>query len=225
MITMDLRDLSSVEKMNVLTEIDQAKSGSPEAVAFLRQCLFAEDYLVRSRCFALLERYWFPPLRESLLEIVKGEGDRQWQLRALAALARSGDDSLCRDLEPLVFQRNKPLLLRGALWVVATLGGEDALDIMARFLRSPYRGYLKPSFVADAMALAIGNTEGGETFWKLRCEKDPDFSKIVDYYRGFVTENPLLQVYPYPDYLSKAAMEQDISPKELKRAIYFKNRR
>ena len=37
MITMDLRDLSSVEKMNVLTEIDQAKSGSPEAVAFLRQ--------------------------------------------------------------------------------------------------------------------------------------------------------------------------------------------
>ena len=74
MITMDLRDLSSVEKMNVLTEIDQAKSGSPEAVAFLRQCLFAEDYLVRSRCFALLERHWFPPLRESFLEIVKGRG-------------------------------------------------------------------------------------------------------------------------------------------------------
>ena len=166
MITMDLRDLSSVEKMNVLTEIDQAKSGSPEAVAFLRQCLFAEDYLVRSRCFALLERHWFPPLRESFLKLSRERGSPM-AARALAALARSGDDSLCRDLEPLVFQRNKPLLCAALYGSLPPSAGKMLWISWLVFLRSPYRGYLKPSFVADAMALAIGNTEGGETFWKL----------------------------------------------------------
>lgn len=221
----DQKETPHMRKMNMLTEIYQTKSGGPEAVAFLRQCLLDDDYLVRSRCFALLERRWFPSLRRDLLAILQGDWERQWQLRALAALARSGDNTLCRDLEPLIFQRSKPLLLRGALWVVASLGGNDALEIMGRFLLSPYCGYLKPSFVADAMALAVANTKAGENIWRCCCENDSNLAKSVNYYRGFITENPLLQVYPYPDYLSKAAMEQDIGAKELKQALYFKNQR
>ncbi len=214
---------SNLEKINRLTEIYLSQSGSAEAVAFLREALFDEDYLVRSRSFALLERLWFPELRETLLSIVKGEEPREWQLRAMAALERSGDRSLCEDLESLVFQRNKPLLIRGGLWVIASLGGETALAVMARFLKSPFRGYLKPSFVADAVALTIHSFHHGESLWADLCEKDEELSRAASYYHGFMTENPLLQVYPYPDYLSKAAMQRDISAKELKRAFYFKN--
>lgn len=216
---------TNLGKMQRLTEIDQKESvgACVETIAFLRETLFDDDYLIRSRCFSLLDRHWFPELRETLLAIVFGEEPREWQLRALAALEHSGDTSLSDDLEPLLFQRQKPLLIRGGLWVVASLGGERAIEVMARFLKSPFRGYLKPSFVADALARAVGNTARGDALWREYCDSDGELATISSYYQGFVTENPLLQVYPYPDYLSKAAMEQGYSAKELKRAIYWKN--
>ena len=199
--------------------------GSDKAAAFLCSCLFDEDYLVRSRAFGLAERRPDLKMNTAFLHTLFGDEEREWQLRALSALGKVGDKATILALKPLLFQEEKPLLLRGTLWVFVTAAadiGKEILDILAAFLLSPYVSYLKTAFVADAVALGVAQLEEGTALWQEYCDRNAALAKTAAFYRQYCSHNSLLQVYPYPDYLTKQAQKQEISAKEMKQALFFK---
>ena len=196
-----------------------------KATAFLRSCLFDEDYLVRSRSFALAERVKSLSVNTTFLHIIFGEEEREWQLRALSALGKVGEASDIFALKPLLFQGEAPLLMRGALWVFVANNayvGEKTLTLLGEFLVSPYCRYLKTAFVAEAVAVCVDKTKDGKELWGKMQQENPTLAKAAAFYRDYAAENSLLQVYPYPDYLTKCGQKQGISAKALKRALYFK---
>lgn len=216
------------EKIEKLNEIYKSGEGGGENAAFLLSCCGDEDYLVRTRAFALGERLGGEEIDRAMLEVALGEGEREWQLRALNSLAHSGSYKAVAALTPLLSQCSKPLLLRGCVWVMASAKAFDpsfALNVLGDFITSPYVGYLKVAFVADSLNHALGRSEEGAEFWERLCAADSKIARAYSYFRQYVSvKPPLFQVYPYPDYLSKMGAKKQITPKELKYALYFKGK-
>ena len=207
-------------KIEMLNDIYLNALSSSSDSAFLRQCLFEEDYLLRSKAFFVAERHIDDVVLEGIFAILEEE-EREWQLRALSVLCRHPRTDYLERLRGPLFQREKPLLIRGALLTVSEIGGEAALDLMAEFLMSPFSGYLKDDFLAECFASALAKTENGENYWaKLEAETE-GLASLAARLRFKVKDNELLMVYPYPDYLSRMAEKQGYTPKEWKRASFF----
>ncbi|MBQ6810480.1 MAG: hypothetical protein IJO94_03645, partial [Firmicutes bacterium] len=149
------------------------------------------------------------------------EDEREWQLRALSVLCRHPKEAYLSLLREPLFQREKPLLIRGALLTVSEIGGPAALDLMAEFLMSPFSGYLKDEFLAECFSSALAKTENGEDHWANLEEKNEGLAALSARLRFKAKDNELLMVYPYPDYLSRMAEKQGFTPKEWKRASFF----
>ncbi len=213
-------------KIDKLSEIYRKGVGGGESAAFFLLALADKDYLVRTRAYALAARLGDVEVEKYLLSIIFGQEEREWQLRALNAVSKAGSSQSVAALEPLLFQANKPLLLRGGVWaiVAATAFQPDfTLSLLAKFITSPWAGYLKPGFVADAIGYALNREAGCGAIWSHLRESNQAVDKAASYYRNYRSPKPvLLQVFPYPDYLAKMAAKRNISPRELKRALYFR---
>lgn len=207
-------------KIEMLNDIYLNALSSSSDSAFLRQCLFEEDYLLRSKAFFVAERHIDDAVLEGIFAILEDD-EREWQLRALSVLCRHPREISPETLRPLLFQREKPLLIRGALLTVSEIGGEAALDLIAEFLMSPFSGYLKDDFLAECFASALAKTEKGEVYWAKREAETEGLASLAARLRFKVKDNELLMVYPYPDYLSRMAEKQGYTPKEWKRASFF----
>lgn len=207
-------------KIETLNDIYLNALSSSSDSAFLRQCLFEEDYLLRSKAFFVAERHLDDVVLEGIFDILR-EDEREWQLRALSVLCRHPRETYLEKLRPSLFQREKPLLIRGALLTVSEIGGKRALDLMAEFLLSPFSGYLKDDFLAECFASALAKTEDGEACWAKLEAQNEGLAALSARLRFKVKDNELLMVYPYPDYLSRMAEKQGYTPKEWKRASFF----
>ncbi|MEG0874768.1 MAG: hypothetical protein RSB05_03165 [Clostridiales bacterium] len=216
--------MNSAEKINRLNEIYAKSEGDGESIAFLCRCFYDEDYLVRCRSFALGEIMGCSLLSPCLVKLIFSDEEREWQLRGLSLLSKFGNTEDIAQLKPLLFQRDKPLLMRGALWLMASAQVFEEDFVMATlkdFANSPFACYLKPNFLGNAFALALSRCSPHGKF----LNEDGKNHKLFTFYLGFATENSLLQIYPYPDYLTKMAAKRDINPKELKNAMYFKRKK
>jgi hypothetical protein len=208
------------EKLAKLNEIGESAAAEKEAVAFLQSALNDADYIVRAKAFLLAERCYRPLFLTILFDILAKE-EREWQLRALNVLRLNADESVLPQLKPLLFQREKPLLLRGAYLTVATIGGENALTMIAAFLRSPYCFYLKDAYLGAVLFFAVNQRIDAETIWSRVTADDEELSSFSDALLKSAEENSLLTVYPYPDYLSEMAKDHGIDAKTWKKAMYF----
>lgn len=208
------------EKETRLNDIYLNALSAPSDSVFLHQCLFDEDYLLRSKAFYVAERYVDDVVLQGIYDTLKRE-DREWQLRALSVLCRHPQVSSLPYLRECLFQREKPLLIRGALLTLSEIGGEDALQMLAEFLLSPFSGYLKDEFLAECFAAAKDKTEHGEEIWMHLEEQQPKLATLSSRLQIKVRDNELLMVYPYPDYLSRMAEKQGVSSKEWKKASFF----
>lgn len=188
--------------------------------AFLCKMLVDENYIVRSKAFYAAEKYCDEKTRQTLFGILLDD-DREWQLRALSALCRHPDEASLPYLERCLFQREKPLLIRGAALTLAEIGGEKAMVLFARFLLSPYSGYLKDDFLSHCLAALKEHTADGEKRFAEAEKEDPSLAACCAALGLKGGSNELLMVYPYPDYLSRMAEKQGISPKEWKRVAFF----
>ena len=141
------------EQETRLNDIYLNALSAPSDSAFLHQCLFAEDYLLRSKAFYVAERYADDTVMAGIYDVLRNE-DREWQLRALSVICRHPDLAAFPYLRECLFQREKPLLIRGALLTLSEIGGEQALALLAEFLLSPFSGYLKDEFLAECFAAA-----------------------------------------------------------------------
>lgn len=208
------------EKLAKLNEIGKNAAAEKNAVAFLQTALYDPDYLVRAKAFLLAERCYSPALLPAFYDILAKE-EREWQLRVLNVLRLNADDTVLPQLMPLLFQREKPLLLRGAYLTVATVGGENALTMIASFLKSPYCAYLKDSYLGAVLSFALNQGENAKTIWARHTAIDKKLSSFCAVLLQSAEENPLLTVYPYPDYLAERAKAHDIDPTTWKKAMYF----
>lgn len=213
--------MKAEEKEYRLNEIYAHALSSPSDSAFLHQCLFDEDYLLRSKAFYVAERYADDVVLRGIYQILAEEDEREWQLRSLSVLAHHPRESALPVLEQCLFQREKPLLIRGALLTLGVIGGEKVLLLLADFLKSPFSGYLKDDFLAECFASAIEKTEDGVVLWAALERESPELSAMTSRLRYKVKDNELLMVYPYPDYLSRMAEKKGFSAKEWKRTSYF----
>lgn len=208
------------EKLAKLNEIGESAAAERDAVAFLQTALYDPDYLVRAKAFLLTERCYSPALLPALYDILAKE-EREWQLRALNVLRLKADETVLPQLMPLLFQREKPLLLRGAYLTVATVGGENALTMIASFLKSPYCAYLKDSYLSAVLSFALNQGENAKTIWSRLTAIDRELSSFSAALLQSAEENPLLTAYPYPDYLVEMAKEHGIDAKTWKKVMYF----
>lgn len=188
--------------------------------AFLCQMLIDSDYRVRSKAFYTAERYDDETVRQGVLAVLRDD-EREWQLRALSVLCHRPSLAALPDLENCLFQREKPLLIRGALLTLAEIGGEESMGLFARFLLSPFRGYLKEDFLAHCLLTLLKKTEKGAERWAAQTASSSALADISAWLLAKGEANELLMVYPYPDYLSRMAENQGLTPKEWKRVSFF----
>lgn len=212
--------MKAEEKEQKLNEIYSNALSLPSDGVFLHQCLFDTDYLLRSKAFYVAERYADDAVFEAVYKILETE-EREWQLRALSVLSHHPQVSALPILKKCLFQREKPLLIRGALFVLSRIGGKESLMLLAEFLCSPFSGYLKDDFLAECFAAALEKTENGAELWSILEHGFPELSAITSRLQCKVKDNELLMVYPYPDYLSRMAEKNGVSAGEWKRTSYF----
>lgn len=212
--------MTSEEKVDQLNDIYLNALSASSDSAFLHQCLFDEDYLIRSKAFYVAERYADDAVFRGIYAILQNE-EREWQLRALSVLCRHPREEALPYLKECLFQREKPLLIRGALLTLSEIGGENALVLLAEFLLSPFSGYLKDDFLAECFAAAKDKTDNGEQLWSALEREHKELAVLSSRLQIKVKDNELLMVYPYPDYLSRMAEKQGYSPKEWKKVSFF----
>lgn len=212
------------EKITKLNEMVEGAATEEDAVAFLQKALCDEDALVRAKAFLVAERCYSPMFLPILFDILAKE-DREWQLRVLNVLRLRADESVLPHLRPLLFQREKPLLLRGAYLTVASIGGENALRLIASFLSGPYCSYLKDDYLGAVLFFALNQKESAKAVWVKLIAGDTALAAFSVALLQKAEENPLLTVYPYPDYLAETARNHGIDPKTWKKGMYFPRRK
>lgn len=212
------------EKINRLNEIYLRALSDESDSAFLCECLLDADYKVRSKAFFVAESCCDDAVWSTVFDIIQ-KGEREWQLRALNVICLHRAKEALPLLKDCLFQREKPLLIRGALLTVAEIGGKEALALVSSFLSGPFCGYLKPDFLGHCLFTAVEHTENGYALWKDQIGEDEQLKDLSARFLSERNENELLMVYPYPDYLSRMAEEQGIPPKEWKRLSYFPRRK
>lgn len=192
--------------------------------AFLRDCLYDQDYLIRSKAFCVAEDHFDETVLSGIYDILRND-EREWQLRALSVIYRQCLFSALPYLKECLFQREKPLLIRGAFLALAEIGGDEALSLTAEFLRSPFSGYLKTELLGHGLVAVISHTENGAEKWQHLISDDEQLMQLSPELQEKADENGLLMVYPYPDYLPRMAELQGILSKEWKQALYFPRRK
>lgn len=208
------------EKLAQLNHIYQGATADEAAVAFLHDALYDSDYLVRSKAFLLTERRHAKAMRTEFYDILV-YGEREWQLRAMNVLKMTADEAILPYLRPCLFQRRQPLLIRAAFITLAAVGSEKSLMLIAEFLKSPYCAYLKDAFLGDVLADALQRTKNAAAMWAKITASDQNLRVFSNSLLPHAEKNPLLTVYPYPDYLAEMAKERGISAEEWKKAMYF----
>lgn len=212
------------ENREMLDAIWRGEISPERAVIELKALLHCDDYLLRSRVYALLEKTLGEKLLSPLLDAVYGEEEREWQLRALAVLAARGDVSLLPKLRPLLFQLEQPLLLRGSLRVICAWGGREIQQTLAEFIESPYAGILKSDYLTDCVVSAVRADGETHAHWLQVLQSHPAAARWYATVAPNREPNELLMVYPHPDYLVHMARERNIAAKDLRRALYFPHR-
>lgn len=212
--------MTTEEKINRLNDIYMNALSTEADSAFLRQALFEDDYCLRSKAFYVAERCCDDEVRNAVFEVLLND-EREWQLRALSVLYRHPTAAALPYLKDCLFQREKPLLIRGALLTLAETAGEAGVGLLGDFLLSPFSGYLKDDFLSHCLVTVIDRTENGAALWEAMEKERPALSSCREVLNKKGQENELLMVYPYPDYLSRMAEKQGLTPKEWKRVSFF----
>jgi hypothetical protein len=183
--------------------------------------LFAAEYLTRVRAF--VELTWLEK-REELLPVLRTialtEQAEEWRLRALEVLVIWRATSELAFIESLYNDRD-PLVVRGAMWCVVTLGEVEDITRLLSFAASPKGRIIRPETVYELLIQAMQNKNitKNEIFIAKNSNKE-----IYRYAADWDFEDDetqrLLTIYPSADYFALRCREQGIAFKEYKKINY-----
>lgn len=207
----------------LLQKIEKQGQDIPELSCRLLPFLHHPDYRVRLRTFIALGRLKDPSPAPELVEYLKKEQKEEWQLVALECLAHLQERKVVGQLAPFLNYHQYPLVVRGVVWLIGSLGGREAVEIIAGFTASPQGRLVKSELILEALALAITSFTGGPDCWEKVKAECPDVERAFRYTIFPDVDQVHFGIYPYPDYLLDRAREQGISHREFKK-LYFWDR-
>lgn len=183
--------------------------------------LFSGDYLTRARAF--VELTWVEK-REELLPvfctIASNEKDEEWRLRALEVLAVWRAIDLLPFVESLYHDRD-PLVVRGAMWFVITVGSPSDIIRMLIFAASPQGRIIRPETIYELLIQAVQNKNitKNEIFAALNNNDEiARYAGEWNFKDDDITR--LLSIYPSADYFALRCREHGIPFKEYKKINY-----
>jgi hypothetical protein len=207
------------EALALLHKIEESgrdvSGSSLELIPFLHH----EDYLIRSRIFIALGRMKDPQMVQPLINYIHEAGE-EWQLRALECLYFLDDPQVVSQVAPFLLWHHRPLLVRGAYWLLGSLGGEKALDLMVQFAISPQGRLVKSDLIYEGLSMAVQSLEQGEKYWQKILRENLQGARFFQYSRLPEVEHPRFYIYPYPDYLLDQAKNHGIKAKIFKKLYY-----
>ena len=185
------------------------------------EVLFAEECLTRARAF--VELTWVEK-REELLPVLRTialtEQAEEWRLRALEILVIWRATSELPLFESLYNDRN-PLVVRGAMWCVVTIGAAKDIIKMLSFATLPKGRIIRPETTYELLIQALQNKKitKNEIFTAINTNKE-----IFRYATEWDFEDEdftrLLTIYPSADYFALRCREHGIPFKEYKKINY-----
>lgn len=205
--------------MEQIRDIIHSNISNDTIIEEMNTYLFSDDYLIRSKTFILLQDSKIHLMKEQLLNIIKGDYDREWQLRALSVLVNYNDSRVVTLLDPLLYQHSKPLLARGVLNTICLIGGSDGMKSYIKYLLSPYGSYMKDEILHDGYCQLV-QTLSAKNVWhdalvgnSMLCYYDAQFTRMGE---GSGNISP----YPFQDYLIKKARLSGVADKDFKKLFY-----
>lgn len=205
----------------ILSKIERLGRGKTGVGRSLLPMLTADDYLLRSRTFISLGRLGDISVGEELLRFINREPEEVWQIWALECLHHLPDSRWIKPLAEFLRQKEKPLLVRGSLWLIGALGGPDAVDVIASFLADPAGRLVKDELALEALQMAVSSWPGGEDFLRNRQAASPQLARVLRYMIFPADDKTHFRVLPYPDYFLDQAKDQGLTPEAFKKLSFW----
>lgn len=185
--------------------------------------LYSEDYLIKARAF--VELTWIEK-REDLLpvlcNIILNELEDEWRLRALDVLAVWQAKEEIPNLEKLYLD-NDPVMVRGLMWFIITVGDKEAVYRMLEFAVSPRGRIIRFETVLEMLTQAIQKNNIIITDIEEFKQNNTTIKRFIDGW-DFNDDLPrLLTVYPSADYIALRCKEKGIPFKDYKKINYKNN--
>ncbi|MGI6065848.1 MAG: HEAT repeat domain-containing protein [Bacillota bacterium] len=207
--------------LEILPKVEKAGRGFAGVAQRIFPLLEHDDYKVRSRAFITLGRLKDSSIIPELLAYLKQEKDEEWRLRVLECLYHFRNQKVIPDLLPLLEDYRYPMLIRGTIWLIGSLGGKEAVRIIGEFGAKPHGRIVKTEVILEALSLAIASIPDGTSFFAKIQKERADIARAFRYVTLPDPEKPRFDVYPYPDYLLDRAKIQGIDAKEFKRLSFW----
>lgn len=216
-----LGQASPEETVFLIRKIEKLGKGMTGIGKHLFPLIYHEDYLVRSRAFIALGRVADISLSSALIAYIDEDPGEEWQLRALEVLYLLHDVSIVPQLAKFLERRENPLLVRGTVWLLGSLGGEAGLREIIDFATGPFGRLVKSEIILEAAAIAVSEINDGMAFFNQLLQENPAAARYFRYCKLPDLENRHYYVYPYPDYLLEHASWQEIDRKVFKKLFFW----
>lgn len=189
-----------------------------ERVKLLTKYFKHDDYLVRSKAFAMACDYPHPDLMPALTETIHEEQAEEFRLRAIEALQKLGTKEALAELAKLLKDPN-PLIVRGAVVAIGGISSPEAVRTILEFASSPQGRIVRSELVEEAVSFALQDIADPQELLTKLAEEN---ANIRRYLRNLTFERPAIphfKVYPSSDYFALQAKERGIDYKVYKYLI------
>ncbi|MHB1128291.1 MAG: HEAT repeat domain-containing protein [Bacillota bacterium] len=176
------------------------------------------DYLVRTRAFVTLGRVAHPSVVPRLLAFLEREEDEEFCLRCLEVFYRLEDQNTVSSLASFLTHRN-PLLVRGLVWTIGSIGGAEAVQVLLDFCSSPAGRMVKPDLTAEAVGMALEKTPNPQELLEKICRGNRRAARYLRDLPLRGKKEARYYIYPTYDYFCLRADERGMNFREYRRIV------
>ena len=169
------------QALMLLGKIERLGRGKTGVSLQLLPLIRSADYRLRARAFISLGRLGDLAAGDDLLQFIREEPEEVWQIWALECLHHLPDPRWIEALAGFLRLRQKPLLVRGSLWLIGALGGQEAVAVIAAFLAEPAGRLVKDELALEALQMAKRSWPGGEAYLQLLSAESPALQRALRY--------------------------------------------
>ncbi|MHB1419744.1 MAG: HEAT repeat domain-containing protein [Bacillota bacterium] len=176
------------------------------------------DYLVRTRAFVTLCRVAHSSIVSQLEAFLKREIDEEFCLRCLEVFKCMEDQDTVPALTSLLSHRD-PLLVRGVVWTIGSIGGKEAVQALLEYCSSSAGRMIKPDLAAEAVGMALEKTSRPKELLNSISRNNPRAARYLRDLTLRGKKETRYYIYPTSDYFRLRTDERGIDFREYKRVV------
>lgn len=216
-----LKGASQELSLLLLGKIERDGRGMGNIAPRILPLIYSSDYRLRAKAFIAIARIGDSSVGGELMGFMAGRPGEEWQLRALDCFYHFRDRTWIRPLSGFLNRGDNPLLVRGTLWLTGSLGGVEAIGIIAHFAASPQGRLVKDEIMLEALRMAVDSCPEGREILDDLWLNSPQIGRALRYAVLPCDEEPRFNIYPYPDYLLDQARAHGLSADEFRRLSFW----